>query len=147
MAFRDSVMDTRLTAGRRLMFFVTAPSSAPITHSFTLSKPMTIGSGDLQRTALNQRAVLLEDAAALQWILTTGRGKTHGMWPSSLQSGVMRVGFARGMGLIRIPRLTTKAAAKSMSLYTAQNEVVNKGNVMKLITRFATLYCTPRTAE
>ena len=145
------VMDTRLTAGRRLIFFVTArasaPASAPITHSFTLSKPITIGSGDLQRTALNQRAVLLEDAAALQWILTTGRGKTHGMWPSSLQSGVMRVGFARGMGLIRIPRLTTKAAAKSMSLYTAQNEVVNTGNVMKLITRFATLYCTPTTAE
>ena len=145
------VMDTRLTAGRRLIFFVTArasaPASAPITHSFTLSKPITIGSGDLQRTAVNQRAVLLEDAAALQWILRTGRGKTHGMWPSSLQSGITRVGFARGMGLIRIPRLTTKAAAKSMSLYTAQNEVVNTGNVMKLITRFATLYCTPTTAE
>jgi hypothetical protein len=149
-AIGGSVVDPRLVAGRRLRFFVTAVlKGADSSHfrSSELSTPISIGANDFGRVALNQAAVLREDAAAVEGILTTPRGAAHGKWSSKHHIGAMRVQHVRGLGLLRVPRLAKAAAARSLLLYAARSEVVNTASIMICIMRFATPYCTPTRAE
>jgi hypothetical protein len=111
------------------------------------SRPIHVGAKDFGRVALNQTAVLLEDATALEGLLATPRGARHGKWSSQHHNGAMRMHHVRGLALLRVPRLAKAAAARSRSLYAARREVINTANAMACIMRFATPYCTPTRAE
>ena len=144
------VVDARLVAGRRLRFFVTAVLRGADASRFRASepsRPIHVGAKDFGRVALNQTAVLLEDATALEGLLATPRGARHGKWSSQHHNGAMRMHHVRGLALLRVPRLAKAAAARSRSLYAARSEVVNTANAMACILRFATPYCTPTSAE
>jgi hypothetical protein len=119
------VVDARLVAGRRLRFFVTTASFCVRFRTSGLSRAISVGAADFGRVVLNQAAVLLEDATALEGLLATPRGARHGKWSSQHHNGAMRMHHVRGLALLRVPRLAKAAAARSRSLYAARREVIN----------------------
>ena len=139
------VVDARLVAGRKVRFFVSAG-----TERSELSRPVTVGTKDFGQVALNTREALAHDAGALVALLATPRSTplpTRGAWSSKQHRGATRVLYTRALGLLRIPRLATAAAASSESLYAVRSDAVNMANVMKRVLGFATPHCTPTRAE
>ena len=132
-AIGSLIVDRRLTAGRIVRFFV-APLLGPelIAHGCSeLSGTVTIGGKDFSAVRLNKAPVLHRDSIALERLLDTPRGATHGAWSSSHHIGVMRSMFVRSMGLIRIPRLGKRVKARSPRLLNAISSCVNCNNVMR----------------
>ena len=147
-AVSSLVVDPRLVAGRVVRFFVAPLVGYTTFPSSVMSRPVTIARKDFSAVRLNRTSILSHDGDALVELNATPHGATHGNWSSKLHVGVMRSLFVRSIGLVRIPRLGQGLmTTRSRGLLQAVSACVNSGNVMRLVLRFATPFCTATEEE
>ena len=120
-------------------------------HELTnFSPPVRIGAKQWGAVALNARAQVVQDAEALRLLLRTPRRARHGKWSCQYHIGAMRSLHARGLGLIRTPRLTKLAHAPGglgAALLRAVSDVANTAPAMRRVLRYAMPYSTPSESD